>query len=131
MGYTLSRRNHDRKVLTKYKKRRLTTIISHINNNKQKNEIIKHQLCWKKDNTLFYQPIRRKLIKYNDYFNIDNWSRVKCLYWWKIKFQDVTNEDNYTHQISSEVIVCACYDSDMNPDNNEGAVDVTPIYSTN
>ena len=33
MGYTLSRRKHDRKVLTNYKKRRRTTTILHVNSN--------------------------------------------------------------------------------------------------
>ena len=37
MGYTSSRRNHDRKVLTKAKNRRRTTIISHVNNKKYNN----------------------------------------------------------------------------------------------
>ena len=44
---------------------------------------------------------------------------------------DDINKDNPAHQIQSEVIDRACYDSDTNSDNIEGEVDVTPIDSTN
>ena len=44
---------------------------------------------------------------------------------------DDINKDNPAHQIQSEVIDRACYDIDMNSDNTEVEVDVTPIDSTN
>ena len=40
---------------------------------------------------------------------------------------DDINEDNFTHQSSSELIDHEYYESDTSSDNSKGEVDITPI----
>ena len=56
MGYILSRRKHARKVLTKAKNRRRTTIISHVNSNESTFLKYVTLIMFKEQQTFVTQP---------------------------------------------------------------------------
>ena len=81
MGYTLSIRKHNKKVLTKYSKSRSTTSISTVNSN-QSNNIKTSNIYYIKRISYFPYSIVKKwwFIKYGRCIIKENRYRVKCLY---------------------------------------------------
>ena len=128
MGYTSSIRKHERKAFTDAKKRIRNAIISHINTN-ESNHLKSSNIDDVKITTNSYFLTLKDGISSNKLITfpktIDPESSV-CINE-RISVSNYINEDNSSHQSSSELNNYACYDSAINTDNTEGEVDITLI----